>query len=256
MLKARIASLYRYPVKGLSPQAMNEAQLEAGAHFPGDRMFAIENSPSGFDAKAAEHLPKQKFLMLMRNERLARLVTHFDDETRLLSIRQGGAIVAAGNVESEEGRAAIARFFESFMGEEMRGEARLLVAPPGFRFMDSRSGFLSLINLASVEAIAKLVGRASLDPLRFRGNVHLEGLEPWAEFDLVGKRIAIGSTELEITKRIDRCAATDVDPKAGIRDLKLIATLEQNLGHHDCGIYARITRSGIIRPGDHLHVLD
>jgi uncharacterized protein YcbX len=138
----------------------------------------------------------------------------------------------------------------------MRGPARLLVAPPGFRFMDSRSGFLSLINLASVAAIAKLAGRASLDPLRFRGNIHLEGIGPWAEFDLVGQRLAIGGAEIEIIKRIDRCAATDVDPRAGLRDLRLVATLEQNLGHHDCGVYARVTKSGLIRPGDALRILD
>jgi uncharacterized protein len=254
-VRARIATLYRYPIKGLSPQEMGEAQLTEDAHFPGDRMFAIENGPSGFDPKAAEHLPKQKFLMLMRHERLARLKTHFDDETRVLTIRQGGGVVAAGHVDSDDGRAAIERFFESFIGEEMRGPARLLVAPPGFRFMDSRSGFLSLINLASVAAIAKLVGRESLDPLRFRGNIHLAGLAPWAEFDLIGRTIRIGTAELEILKRIDRCAATDVDPRAGLRDLRLVATLEQNLQHHDCGVYARVTRSGLIRPGDECQVL-
>jgi hypothetical protein len=253
--EARIASLYRYPVKGLSPQEIDRAQLTEAAHFPGDRMFAIENGPSGFDPEAAEHLPKQKFLMLMRNERLARLRTHFDDDTRVLSIRQGGGVVAAGDVDSDEGRAAIERFFETFMGEDMRGPARLLVAPPGFRFMDSRSGFLSLINLASVAAIARLVGRETLDPLRFRGNIHLAGLEAWAEFDLVGRTIAFGTAELEVLKRIDRCAATDVDPGAGLRDLRLVATLEQNLQHHDCGIYARVTRSGLIRPGDAMRVV-
>ncbi|MCA3635167.1 MAG: MOSC domain-containing protein, partial [Methylobacterium sp.] len=64
----------------------------------------------------------------------------------------------------------------------------------------------------------------------------------------------IGEAELEITKRIDRCAATDVDPKAGIRDTRLVSLLEQNLAHHDCGVYARILRSGLIRPGDALTV--
>lgn len=252
--QAQVAALFRYPVKGLSPQEIGEARLTEDAHFPGDRMFAIENGPSGFDPKAAEHMPKQKFLMLMRHERLARLRTHFDDETRVLTIRQGGGVVAAGAVDSDEGRAAIERFFAQFMGEDMRGAARLLAAPPGFRFMDSRSGFLSLINLASVAAIATMVGRESLDPLRFRGNIHLTGLAPWAEFDLVGRKVSLGTAELEILKRIDRCAATDVDPRAGLRDLRLVATLEQNLQHHDCGVYARVTRSGLIRPGDALRV--
>jgi uncharacterized protein len=106
-----------------------------------------------------------------------------------------------------------------------------------------------------VTAIARLVGRENLDPLRFRGNIHLAGLEAWAEFDLVGRTIALGTAELEVLKRIDRCAATDVDPGAGLRDLRLVATLEQNLQHHDCGIYARVTRSGLIRPGDAMRVV-
>ncbi len=253
--KARLAALYRYPVKGLSPEEISEAHLTEGGHFPGDRMMAIENGPSGFDPAAPEHMPKQKFLMLMRNEKLARIEARFEDATRRLTLKQGGGVVASGVVDDEAGRAAIERFFESYMGDEMRGPARLLVAPPGYRFMDSRSGFLSIINRASVEAIAQLANRKSIDPLRFRGNLLIEGLDPWAEFDLVGQRLRIGEAELEITKRIDRCAATDVDPRAGIRDLRMVALLEQNLAHHDCGVYARIIRSGTIRPGDTLTVL-
>lgn len=253
--KARLAALYRYPVKGLSPETLSEAQLMEGAHFPGDRMMAIENGPSGFNPAAPEHMPKQKFLMLMRNEKLARIETRFEDATRRLTLKQGGATVASGVVDEEAGRAAIGRFFESYLGDEMRGPARLLLAPAGFRFMDSRSGYLSIINCASVEAIARLANRKSIDPLRFRGNLLVEGLEPWAEFDLVGQRVRIGEAELEITKRIDRCAATDVDPRAGIRDLRMVALLEQNLVHHDCGVYARVTRSGTIRPGDALRML-
>ncbi len=76
---ARLAALYRYPVKGLSPEAIPEAHLTEGAHFPGDRLMAIENGPSGFNPGAPEHMPKQKFLMLMRNEKLARIEARFDD---------------------------------------------------------------------------------------------------------------------------------------------------------------------------------
>ena len=45
----RIAALYRYPVKGLSPEPLERVSLQAGGTFPGDRAFAIENGPSGFD---------------------------------------------------------------------------------------------------------------------------------------------------------------------------------------------------------------
>jgi uncharacterized protein len=254
-MSATIAALYRYPVKGLSAEPLETAALQAGGHFPGDRLFAIENGPSGFDPRAAEHLPKIKFLMLMRNERLARLKTCFDDAASVLSISQGGGVVAAGDVRTAVGRKAIEAFFATHFAAELRGPARLLQAPPGYRFMDSRNGFLSIIDQASVAAIARAAGRASLDPLRFRANVYTEGLGAWGEFDLVGRRVALGGATLEIIKRIDRCAATDVDPSAGIRDLRIVELLEQNFGHHDCGIYARIITSGEIKKGDRLTAL-
>lgn len=253
---ATISALYRHPVKGLSPEAIPEADLEAGGHFPGDRLFALENGPSGFDAAAPEHMPKIKFLMLMRNERLARLATQFDPATQILTIRQGEAVAAAGNVRTVEGRQAIERFFESYMGAELRGPVRLLDAPAGFRFMDSRSGYISILNQRTIDAIAASIGRESLDERRFRGNVLVEGMEAFAENDLVGRRLRLGTAELEVIKRIERCAATDVDPKTGIRDTGMVAALMRAFDHRDCGIYARITKDGTIRIGDRLQPLD
>ena len=50
---ARLESIYRYPVKGLSPEKLQRVHwLEAGSTFPADRLFAIENGPSGFDPAA------------------------------------------------------------------------------------------------------------------------------------------------------------------------------------------------------------
>ena len=44
------------------------------------------------------------------------------------------------------------------MPDSLRGEPQLLTAPEGFRFTDSRSGFVSLINLASVADLEKKLG--------------------------------------------------------------------------------------------------
>ncbi|MGC1577533.1 MAG: MOSC domain-containing protein, partial [Beijerinckiaceae bacterium] len=72
---ARIEGLYRYPVKGLSPEPMPRVALSVGKTLPADRRYAVENGPSGFDPRAPGWLPKSHFLMLMRNERLAGLQT-------------------------------------------------------------------------------------------------------------------------------------------------------------------------------------
>jgi uncharacterized protein YcbX len=250
----RIASLHRYPVKGLSPERLPQAKLATGAYFPGDRLFAIENGPSGFDPQQPAHQPKIKFLMLMRNESLARLATHYEDTTGELVIQEGGREAIRGDLATREGRLAIEAFFRRFMPAELHGPPKLLTAPEGFRFTDSRTGFVSLINLASVRSLEEAIG-APVDPLRFRGNLHVDGLEPWAEFDLVGRTIATPSgVRLHVTKRIVRCAATNVDPATGLRDLEIPNALMQTYGHFDCGVYAEVITGGLIAEGDRFTV--
>ncbi|WP_246775533.1 MOSC domain-containing protein [Methylobacterium aquaticum] len=249
-----VTALHRYPVKGLSPEPLDVASLAAGAYFPGDRLFAVENGPSGFDPAAPAHQPKIKYLMLMRNEALARLSTVYDDATGVLAIREGDREVASGDLATPEGRLAIEAFFRRFVPKELRGPPKVLAAPEGYRFTDSRGGFVSLINLASVAAVDDMVG-AAVNPLRFRGNLHVTGLPAFAELDLVGTELATETgLRLKVTKRIVRCAATNVDPVTGERDLAIPEALQRNLGHADCGIYAEVVAGGEVRAGDVLRV--
>src|SRR5277367_5505746 len=117
MTPATIDAIYRYPVKGLSPERLPRAALVVGATLAGDRRFAIENGPSGFDPAAPGYLPKQRFLMLMKNERLARLDTRFDDESGWLAVRENGAEAVRGNLATAGGRAAIEGFFATFCAD-------------------------------------------------------------------------------------------------------------------------------------------
>ncbi|MBF9232765.1 MOSC domain-containing protein [Microvirga alba] len=249
-MNIRIAALHRYPVKSLSPEPLSSAELKAGHHFPGDRVFAIENGPSGFDPENPVHQPKDKFLVLMRHADLARLKTRYLDETTTLVIEEGGREVARGDLSTGEGRLAIEAFIRRFMPKALRGALKILTAPDGLRFTDSRRGFVSIINLASVQALENALG-APVDPLRFRGNLHVEGLAPWQEFDLVDKVLATPSgVRLRITKRIERCAATNVDPATGLRDMQIPKGLMQAFGHVDCGVYAEVLSGGRIAEGD------
>jgi uncharacterized protein YcbX len=120
----------------------------------------------------------------------------------------------------------------------------------GHSFSDVARKVVSFINLASVAAIEDAVG-APVDPLRFRGNVHVSGWPAWREFELVGKEIAVGSSaRLRVIKRIERCAATNVEPYTGIRDLNIPRALMQSFNHVDCGVYAEVVAPGEIAVGD------
>jgi len=247
----KIHAIYRYPVKGLSPEPLERTELAVHETLPGDRLYAIENGPSGFDPAAPRHQPKQRYLMLMRNERLARLRTRFDHANHTLAIEAQGREAVRGDLRTPEGRTAIERFFAVFCADELRGAPKVLHAP-GFSFSDVAHKVVSIINLASVAAVEGAVGRP-VHPLRFRGNVYVTGWPAWHEFDLVGREIAIGKrARLKIVKPIVRCAATNVDPDTGMRDLSIPDTLLRSFGHADCGIYGEVVEAGDIARGDDL----
>ncbi|MGU3538667.1 MOSC domain-containing protein [Methylobacterium sp. A54F] len=252
MPNLQIDALYRYPVKGLSPERVQAAELELSGYFPGDRLYAIENGPSGFNPVAPRHQPKTKYLMLMRDEALAQLRTRYDDATATLTVETGEGPALVANLADPEGRAALEALMRSRLAGSLRGEPRVLAAPPQYRFTDSAIGFVSLINLASVRAIEDYLG-APVDPLRFRANLLVEGLEAWAELDMGGRTLeAPSGLRLRLTQRTQRCAATNVDPASGLRDLEIPWTLDRNLGHRDCGIYAEVVVGGSLRAGDAL----
>src|SRR5262249_24862416 len=244
-----IASIYRYPVKGLGPDRLETAELAPGRTITGDRLYAIENGPSGFDPAHPTYLPKSRFLMLMRNVRLAALRTAFDETTHALAVMANGGEAVQADLRAPEGRAALAQFFATYCADELRGPPRVLNAP-GHSFSDVARKVVSIINLASVAALETIIG-APVHPLRFRANLYVQGWPAWSELDLVGQEIAVGpSARLKVVKRIVRCAATNVDPDTGVRDLTIPDTLMRNLGHTDCGIYGEVITGGMIRAGD------
>jgi hypothetical protein len=245
---AKIASLYRYPVKGLSPEPLPRVALEAGQTLPADRRYAIENGPSGFDPAAPVWLPKSHYLMLMRNERLAGLQTHFEGHTHLLTIREDGRVAARGDLETAEGRAAIERFFATNFARELNGPPKIL-SGGGHSFSDVARKVVSIINLGSLAAVENMIG-LPVHPLRFRANLYVSGWPAWNEFELVGQTLAIGEARLKVVKRIPRCAAVNVDPESAARDLDIPPMLMRRLGHNECGVYAEVISSGTIGVGD------
>ena len=245
---AQIASLYRYPVKGLSPEPLPRVALRVGETLPADRRYAIENGPSGFDPLAPAWMPKSYFLMLMRDERLAGLRSHFEDNSNLLTIRKNGIIVARGDLESMEGRAAIEAFFATNFAGELKGPPKV-ISGGGHSFSDVARKVVSIINLGSVAAIESIIG-LPVHPLRFRANLYVSGWPAWREFELLGQTLAIGDARLKVVKRITRCAAINVDPESAARDLDLPPTMMRCLGHNECGIYAEVTAGGTIGVGD------
>jgi uncharacterized protein len=249
---ADIAGLYRYPVKGLTPEQLETVTLATGQTVPADRRYAIENGPSGFDPAVPAWRPKTQYLMLMRNERLAALRSHFEEATNILTIRKDGEMIVQGDLDTAEGRAAIESYFARSFQSELKGPPKVLTGG-GHSFSDVASKVVSIVNLSSVAAIESMVG-TTVNPLRFRANLYCSGWPAWHEASLLDRTLAIGDARLKVVKRITRCAATNVDPDSAARDLDIPTTLMQHLGHNECGIYAEVIAPGTIGVGDRIAV--
>ena len=251
-----IEAMYRYPVKSLSPESVERTTLSPGEGLPLDRAFALAHGSTDFDPAHPRHLSKRKFLNLMQNEKLATLTTRFDEAARELTIVRDGKQVAKGQVDQPVGRRLIEQFFAAYMAGDVRGSPRLVQAP-GHSFSDVPFKCLSLINLASVRDLERIAG-AAIDPLRFRGNLYVDAGTPWIEFDWCGREIEISGAEgpvrLRGLDRIERCAAIDVDPVSGARDLHLPKALQRGYGHVDMGIYARVVTGGAVAVGNTISI--
>jgi hypothetical protein len=250
----RIEALYRYPVKGMTPEPLESVALAPSGTLPFDRAYAIENGPGPFDPDNPCPLPKIHFVMLMKNEELATVHSAFDDETQTLVISKAAGEIARGDLRTEAGRAAIEDAITRIVSSGLRGRPRI-VASPGHSFSDVADKCVHIVNRESVRVLEGMLG-CPVDARRFRPNLILDGLEPWRELDLIGNKLRSGDTTLEIFKRTERCAATNVDPETGVRDLKIPSFLSKSLGHSDFGVYARVIGGGRLARGDLVDIAD
>jgi uncharacterized protein YcbX len=244
-----VADIRRHPVKGFTPERLASAELRVGECFPCDRRFAVEDGPSGFDSAAPAHVSKMRFAVLAKIAEVARARTAYDEASGVLTAVADGMAPFAGDLARPAGRLAFEAWLGELLGEAAEGPLRVLEGPGSHRFMDSKRGHVSVVNLASVADLARRVGRP-LDPLRFRANLYVEGWPPWIENGWTDRTLSLGAAEAVVIKPIVRCAATSVDPTTALRDVDLPAALFEHYGHVLCGIYLNVTRAGTVAQGD------
>jgi uncharacterized protein len=254
---AAVTEIYRYPVKGMSAEAMERVMLAPGECLPHDRRFAIALGSTTFDPERPEWLPKTDFIMLMRDEQLAQLRTQLDAETGVLTIAENGRLALRARATDADGCRDIAEFFTNFLGGAVNGPLRV-VAAPGHAFADARrkpnattDKYISLINRASIRALEEAMG-VPVDPLRFRANVYFDGASAWSEHDWLNTEISVGAARLRVISPITRCAATQVNPATANRDLDIVSALGRVFGHINMGVYAEVVAGGEIAVGDAL----
>jgi uncharacterized protein YcbX len=244
----RVEHIYRYPVKGLTAEALSAVALRPDETLPWDRAFALVQGDAPFDpAQPSWVHPKRYLLNLMANPRAALLRAAFEPGTGTLTLDAPDGGKLAANALTPAGRDEIGAFLTGYLGEEVRGMARLHHVP-GHHFADDSEPYVSVVGEASLHDLEQRVG-APRDRLRFRANLYVSGAPPWAEFGWIGQELRAGTATLRIVQRITRCPATNINPVTAERDAKPVLELRNLYGHADLGVYARVVEGGTMAPG-------
>lgn len=254
-----IEHLYRYPIKGLSAEALDATTLSAGQGFPLDRTFALTNGAWVFEAQGYAPRPKTDFLVQVNLEQMAEYHSVYDAARHRLTLRGPEGRTEQFALDEPADLAALSALFHARFHERLQGLPQL-VAADGIRFTDvsvistPMMNAISLINLASVEALAADMGQP-VDPMRFRANLYFRSSTPWEELQWVGRDVRIGAALGKVVLRTKRCAATNVNPATAQRDMSIPKALMKHYGHPDMGVYIEVIEPGEVRVGDALELL-
>ena len=244
-----VAHLWRHPIKSHGREALESVQLRAGQCIPWDRHWAVTHEATKFDGSGWASC--QNFMIGTRTPGLAGLWAELDETNGRITLRHQDLGELAFHPDGEA--AAFISWIAPLCPTD-RAQPKDVVSVPGRGMTDTDFPSVSIMNLASHGAVADFLGQG-IAPERWRGNIWLDGLPPWQEFDWISKTLRIGTAEIAIRERIVRCMHTAANPVTGIRDADTLGALQKGWGHTDFGVYGEVVAGGEIRLGDRMEIL-
>jgi len=245
---ARVARLFRHPIKGCGFEPVVAADLAEGATMPWDRVWAVAHDKAKVRPGDGAWARCVNFSRGARTASLMAIRAETDEAAGRVTLRHPERPEIVVDPDDPEDAAALVAWLAPLHGSE-RVQPAFVARAAGRGMTDSAFPSVSILSLSSLAELGARLGR-SLEPERFRGNVWLEGLAPWAEFDLVGRDVTIGGARLAVRERITRCKATTVNTATGIEDADTLGALQEGWGRQDFGVYAEVVSGGRVALGD------
>jgi len=251
-MTAHIAEIWRHPIKSHGREALTRVQLDEDRPLPWDRRWAVAHERSCYDHdRAPRWQPCSEFTRVSKSPRLQAISCYCDEADNKIVLSHPDLKDIKINPD-EDG----CEFIQWVMAITARNRAlpARLVRAPDQGMTDTDYSSISLINLASHRAVSQKLGR-EISHLRWRGNFILDGIAPWEEFNWVGKRLRIGTAEVEVVEPITRCTATTASTRTGARDADTLAALKDGWDHQEMGIYVKVIAKGHVAQADKVELL-
>jgi uncharacterized protein YcbX len=260
----RIVALYRYPLKGFTPEPVHSLTILPDGRAAGDRVLNLRFA----DVPVADTDWCRKYngVVLANTPGLARLQTHYDHHSLRLRIMLGERVLADDTVNGP-GRQRIVEALTGYvLGlddnplKDHPGRLPLKLVGDGVtpRYQDNEAGQVTLHSRETIASAAQALGDPQLSEHRFRHNIVIEGVEAWEELSWLGRCLRIGGVEMDVVKPKTRCLATHANPETGERDLQVMQGLMKSFSQDQptLGI-GMLTHGagGVVRIGDEIRLI-
>ena len=249
-----VHALYRHPIKSLGEEALDEVTLEPGRAMPHDRTWAISHGGAWNPDAPAWMGGSAKMVSTTYVPRLAQMQVRFEEATASVHLSHPDLGELSVQPSDPLHHVVLTGWIEPLLEGTGREGPFHVCEAPGVAFTDFEDTHISIATGNSLRALEQHVGQ-SLEHIRFRMNLWLEGPAAWSELDWVGQEVEIGDARLQIIGRDARCNTTNANPSTGRRDTQIPALLRKTFGHMDFGVYAQVTRGGQVRKGDTAHLV-
>lgn len=248
-MTGHLANIARHPIKSHGREDLASVFLTAGQGVPFDRHWAVAHDAAklvpGWNACA-------NFARGAKAPELMAISAQLDEATATITLSHPAKPDLIFRPDDSADLSGFLNWVRPLNPQDRAQPVQIVTA--GRAMTDTDFASVSIIGLASNAALSAVL-QQDLSPQRWRGNLWVDGLKPWAEFAWIGKKLQIGTAVFEVVERITRCRATMANPQTGLIDADTLGALNTTYGHQDFGVYARVIQSGTISVDDRVGVV-
>ena len=261
-MSASVSSINYCPVKSISFQTVSDCKIRKNIGIVGDRVFAFSkglefNQAQLFENNLDERRGKWNKILTLKNSPVLNKYNFKFKDNKLTFSKKNNEILTIDASKTSEYDLLSNKILE--LENSLQKPIFLMknLETPFFDTSISNKTVLthsiSFINNKSIEDFEKKINQ-TIEPQRFRGNIHADGMEAWEERNWIGKIVKINNISFKVEKNIPRCVAINLKPNSDDNSLNLLQSLKKNYNHFDMGLYLTALDDGQVNIGDNISV--